>query len=65
VSLAALIGIDARILLTTDDIATHVVYDKVIEQTREWAIKRTDQLQHNQAVLIINQLGIALGRKRA
>jgi len=45
VSLAALLGIDARTLLTTDDAATHVVYDRVIDQAREWWLYRADLQQ--------------------
>jgi len=63
VSLAALLGIDARTLLTTDDAATHVVYDRVIDQAREWWLYRADLQRHNLAVDIVNTLGEAFGKK--
>lgn len=64
VSLAALLGLDARVLLRTDDTATHVVYDKVIEQTRDWYVKRTTIQQQNQAYYIVDQMAVLFGRKR-
>jgi hypothetical protein len=45
VSLAALLGIDARVLLTTDDPAVHLVYDKLVEH----GIKFSDVRGTNEA----------------
>lgn len=64
VSLAALLGIDARLLLSTDDAATHVVYDKVIEQAREWWLYRAQMQRRNLAVEVVNVIGEAFGKKR-
>ena len=65
VSLAALLGIDARPLLATDDPATHVVYDKIIEQSRLWNIERSHMEARNVAVSVVNELNEALsGRRR-
>jgi hypothetical protein len=60
VSLAALLGLDARPLLTTDDPVTHVVYAKLIRQAREWYVERAQSEQRSLAVLVINTLGEAL-----
>lgn len=65
VSLAALLGLDARALLATDDAATHIVYDKVIEQARVWRVEANAIGQHNTAVAIVNLLGEALGGRKA
>lgn len=64
VSLAALLGLDARLLLTTDDPATHVVYDRLIDQSYEWWMRRAEVWRENQAALVVEYLGVALGRKR-
>jgi hypothetical protein len=65
VSLAALLGIDAHVLLATDDAATHAVYDKIIEQARTWSIDRQHIEARNIAVAVINELNEALaGRRR-
>jgi hypothetical protein len=64
VSLAALLGIDAHVLLTTDDAATHAAYDRIIEQSREWSIARSNAEARNIAVSVINELNEALGGRR-
>jgi hypothetical protein len=64
VSLAALLGIDARLLLATDDAATHVVYDKIIEQARLWNVERSHTEARNIAVAVISELNEALSGRR-
>lgn len=64
VSLAALLGLDARLLLTTDDPATHVVYRRAIEQARVWWIERNRIENRNVAVAVVNAIGEAFGRKK-
>jgi hypothetical protein len=64
VSLAALIGLDARVLLSTDDPAVHTVYDRIIEQGREWWLQRAEIYRHNQAVAIVNMLVESFGKKK-
>lgn len=64
VSLAALIGLDARPLLSTDDAAMHVAYDKVIDQSVKWWLHRAEVHRHNQAVAIVNMLSGAFTRKK-
>lgn len=60
VSLAANLGIDATVLLATDDVATRLVYDRVVEGALKIAIATEDVRSNNQAVDIIDQLGLAL-----
>lgn len=60
VSLAALLGLDARLLLDTDDPATHVVYRRIIEDARVLSIHRDEVRGHNQAVQVVNRLGDAV-----
>jgi hypothetical protein len=64
VSLAALVGLDARPLLGTDEPAIHVVYDKLIEQGIKLWLHRNEVHQHNQAVAIVAQLAQTFGRKK-
>lgn len=65
VSLAALLGLDARVLLTTDEPATHAVYRRVIEQARMMSIERAAGHARQQAVATIGLLAEALGGKKA
>lgn len=60
VSTAALIGLDARVLLTTDEPAVHAVYDRVIDTARLWWIARAEQSIKNQAIAIVNEFNEAL-----
>jgi hypothetical protein len=63
VSTAALIGLDARALLTTDEPAVHVVYGKVIDQAVDWWRQREQHLRRNRAVEIVNAFSDALKKK--
>lgn len=64
VSLAALLGIDARPLLASDDAATRIAYDRVIEQAREWAVARSLQDAKNHAIETGNMLAEFFGGKK-
>lgn len=64
VSLAAVIGLDARALLATDDPAMHEVYDRLIEQTRRRYIDTRALEARNQAAHVINGLLETFFKKR-
>lgn len=59
-SLAALVGLDARALLTTDDPITHALYDRMIEQSVDWWIERARTQARVHAVAMWNVLGEAM-----
>lgn len=59
VSLAALLGIDARVLLTTDDPAVHLVYDRIVSQAQEWADVRSTNQAREHAYEVIHSLAEA------
>lgn len=65
VSLAALLGYDARVLLATDDAATHVVHRRVIEQARAWWVERSLMDAKNHAIETGNELIRLFGKKKA
>lgn len=65
VSLAAILGLDARVLLTTDDPAAHVVYDSIIQTTAKWWDTRTTNIARETAYEIVKAFAEVFGRKKA
>jgi hypothetical protein len=60
VSLAALLGLDASVLLTSDDDVTHAVWRKVIEQSQEWWPVQANSMAQRIADRVIATLAEAL-----